>query len=477
MILKGYIFGILYALVCLLLALVAYKLGMPKKYSRKLVHILVGAEWIILSHYMGATYHFLMVCIFFLILLSLSYFKNLMPMISSESDNAPGTVYYAVAMTVMSIVCLFLPDMMLPFGIGVMCTSLGDGLAGIVGQSVKKHNPKIYQNKTLFGSLANFIFSSGTVIVFKYVFEMDLKLWHCIMIGLLSVILEMVTLFGLDNIAITLGTAFLSYAFIELPIIEIFAFPIVFTPLIIALVIEKKVLTKGGLVLAILLDAAVSLTLGNFGFTILAVFLFGSVIVDKIKKHKKSEDTIVKKGDCRDAIQVIANGLVPMLMALLYSITMNAAFIVGYVAALAEAFADTCASGIGVYSKSTYDVFRMKKTVPGLSGGVSVIGTVASFVGAFFMGAIALMFGAVNLKLFFVVSLCAFLGAFFDSFLGSVFQIKYQCRVCGEITERELHCNKRTEKYSGFAFFDNDVVNLMSGLFSALLATIITVLM
>ena len=473
MIIKGYIFGILYALVCLLLALVLYKLGMPKKYSRKFVHILVGAEWIILSHYMGATYHFLVVCLFFLLLLSVSYFKNLMPMISSESDNAPGTVYYAVAMSIMAVICLFLPDMMLPFGIGVMCTSLGDGFAGIVGQAVKSNNPKIYQNKTLFGSLANFLFSSGTAIVFKLVFDMNLKIWHCFMIGLFSVILEMVTLFGLDNIATTLGAAFLAYAFISFPIIEIFAFPIVFTPLIIAVVIEKKVLTKMGLALAILLDIIVSLTLGNFGFVLLLTFLFGSVIVDKIKKHKHNDDSIVKKGDTRDAIQVIANGLIPMVMAILYSITMNKVFIVGYAAALAEAFADTCASGIGVYSKSTLDLFKMKKIKLGLSGGVSVIGTVASLVGALVISAIALAFGAVNVKLFMIVSLSAFLGAFFDSFLGSLFQIKYKCNVCEEITERELHCNKKTEKYSGFAFFDNDVVNLMSGLFSAVFATLI----
>ena len=61
MIIKGYILSVAYVLLCLLAALITYKLGMPKKYSRKLVHILVGAEWIILSHYMGNSYHFLVV--------------------------------------------------------------------------------------------------------------------------------------------------------------------------------------------------------------------------------------------------------------------------------------------------------------------------------------------------------------------------------------------------------------------------------
>lgn len=475
MILKGYIFGILYALICLLLSLLAYKLGIPKKYSRKLVHILVGAEWIILAYYVGATYHFLIVCLIFLTLLSISYLKNIMPMISSESDNAPGTVYYAVAMTVMATIVMFVPDMMLPFGIGVFCTSVGDGFAGTFGQLIKKYNPKIYRNKTLFGSFFGFLFSFGTALVFNIIFDMNLKIWQCIMIGIFSAILEAVTVLGLDNITVTLGTAFLTYAFVHYPIIELFIVPIVFTPLVIAVVLERRVLTKGGLVLAIVLDAVVALAFGNFGFILLAAFLFGSVAVDKLKKHKKASDSVTKKSDCRDAIQVLANGLIPMLMAVLYSLTANKAFLVGYVAALAEAFADTCASGMGVYANSTFDIFKMKKTKMGLSGGMSVIGTLASLLGAFVIGAIGFAFEP-DFKLLLIASLTAFFGAVFDSFLGSLFQIKYRCKICGELTEREVHCDVKTEEYSGFTFFDNDIVNLLSGVFSAFFATVIYIL-
>lgn len=475
MIIKGYVFGVLYGVACLFLALVAYKLGMSKKHSRKLVHILVGAEWIILYHYMGATYHFLIVCVAFLVLLTLSHFMKLMPMISSDEDNAPGTIYYAVAMTVMATVCLFLPKMMLPFGIGVMCTSLGDGFAGVAGQSIKAHNPKIYGKKTLLGSLANFIFSSGAAIAFKYIFDMELKIWQCLLIGLFSVGLELITVFGLDNITITLGTAFLSFAFVNLPLINNFVIPIVATPFIIALVLEKRVLTKGGLALALILDAVVSLTLANFGFVLLISFLVFSVVVDKIKDHKKLTDTITKKGDCRDAVQVVANGLVPMIMAILFSVTFNKIFVVGYIAALAEALADTVASGVGVYSRSTFDVFKMRKATRGISGGMSLIGTGFSLIGALVISAIALAFGAIDLKLMLVVTLAAFLGAVFDSFLGSVFQIKYTCSVCNQITERTEHCGKPTVKHSGFEFFDNDVVNLFGGAFAAVVAIIFTI--
>ena len=116
MILKGYFFGIGYAMICLLLSFIIYKLGVPKKYTRKVVHILVGFEWVILYHYMGAGIHFLSVCILFLLLLAVAYKGRLMPMIASDADNAPGTVYYAIAMTGVAFVGCFEPSVMLPFG-------------------------------------------------------------------------------------------------------------------------------------------------------------------------------------------------------------------------------------------------------------------------------------------------------------------------------------------------------------------------
>ena len=472
MIIKGYIFSFLYGVLCLALGLVCYKLGMPKKYSRKTVHILIGFEWVILYHYIGASYHFLIVCLAFLLLLGVVYFKKLMPMISSESDNAPGTVYYAVAMSVMALITLFEPRMLLPFGIGVFCTSFGDGFAGVLGQLIKKCNPKVYKNKTLFGMLANFIFSTATALIFSKIFDMGLNIWQSIAIGAVSVGLEVITGYGLDNISTTLGTSFLSYAFMYIDTVNFYIVPIILTPFIIMIVTERKVLSKSGLLCAIILDVAVSLTLGNVGFILLLAFLVISVIIDKIKKRKNDDSSITKRGECRDHVQVLANGLIPMVMAVMFSLTVNKAFLIGYVAALAEALADTAASGMGAYSKTTFDIFKMRKCKKGISGGMSVVGTVASLFGAAIISALALLFGAVNLKLFFAVIASAFLGAVFDSFLGSVLQVKYKCTVCGELTEREEHCKKRTEKVSGIAFFDNDIVNLLSGAFSAVLGIV-----
>ncbi len=474
--LKGYILAIAYGILCLLLSVVLHKLGVSKSYCRKAVHILVGFEWLILYAFMGASIHFLIVCLAFLALMTFIYFKNALPMISSDGENAPGTVYYCVAMSIMAFICVFVPDMLLPFGIGVFCTSLGDGFAGLVGQSIKKYNPKIFRNKSLLGAIANFVFSFATAWIFTVLFDVKLLIWQCVLIALLSVMIELLGAYGLDNIFITLATAFLAYAFIYIPSINFYISSIILTPLVIILVIQKKALTAKGLIAAIVLDLVITLTLGNFGFILLLAFLFASIAIDKVKRLAKKEDTVTKRGDCRDEIQVIANGLVPMMLAVIFSCTFNPVFVVAYVAVLAEAFADTAASGFGVFSKNTFDIFKMRKCECGLSGGMSLIGTLASLVAAIAFPLLVLPFGIDNFYVILVAALSAFFGVVFDSFLGSVLQVKYKCKICASLTEREVHCQAPTKQVSGYRFFDNDVVNVFSALFTAAASILLFVL-
>ena len=476
MILKGYVLAVLYGLLCLLLAVVLHKLGLSKKYCRKVVHILVGFEWLILYSFMGASIHFFIVCLMFLALLTLIYLKNILPMISSDGDNAPGTVYYCVAMSIMAFVCLFVPDMMFPFGIGVFCTSFGDGFAGVVGQSVKCFNPKLFRNKSLFGALANFAFSFATTEIFTLSFDMGLEVWQCLLIALMSVMMELIGVFGLDNIFITVSTALLAYSFISFEWIDSYLVPIILTPLVIIVVIKKRALNKLGLVAALFLDLIISLTLSNFGFVLLLAFLFLSIIIDKIKGFAKKEDTVTKKGECRDAVQVMANGLIPMILAVIFFCHNHIVFLVAYVAVLAEAFADTAASGFGVFSKGTYDLFKMRKCQRGISGGMSVVGTVSALLAAFLFSTLVLPFGFDDVSFLLIAPISAFLGVVFDSFLGSLLQVKYKCNVCDSLTERELHCGVKTTRTSGIKFVDNDVVNITSGLFTAIISIVLFVL-
>ena len=481
MILKGYLFGIGYALVCLALSLALYKLGLPKKYTRKVVHILFGFEWMILYHFMGAGVHFLAVCIIFLVLLTVAYKGKLMPMISSDSDNAPGTVYYAMAMTGVALVGCFIPEVILPFGIGVMCTSIGDGFAGVVGQAFSKCNPRIFGNKSLLGTLTNVIASALSAYVISSVYSLEIGVFQCLIIGVLSAELEIVTPYGLDNISVTWGTTALAYSFMYFAGVGNYLIPVIFTPIIIIFALSKRALTVDGVVAAIVLDLVVSVAFGNKGFTILCVFFIGSIIIDKIKKHykKQGRKDEFTKGDCRDYMQVIANGFSALVFSIAYILTKNDIFIIPFVASLAEAFADTAASGIGTFSKHTFDPFRMKKCEQGISGAMSVSGTLASLVAPVLMCTVAYAIGFSRHSIFVlaIIVVSAIFGATFDSLLGSLVQVKFKCQVCGAVTEGAEHCGKPTVKQSGIAVLDNDMVNLISSSFSAVTALLLVIML
>ena len=468
MIFYGYVASVLYGVFCLLLGLFAYKLGMNKKYTRKLVHILVGMEWVILYHFMGQTIHFFVVCLGFTALLLVSHLCHLMPMISSEGENSSGTVYYGVSMSVMSLCAYFVPELMLPFGAAVMITSFGDGFSGIVGQLITKGNPRICGNKTLFGSLAGLFASFLSVYIVSAVYSMPLRLWQMILVAALAVLLELITRNGLDNISVPLASFLFIYAFLYIPQITGYLCPILLTPIVIWIAGERSVLTRDGILCAIVLDLIISIVFGNLGFLALLSFLVLGVLSDKIKhagKHKKSE--------CRTYFQVFANAAPAAACAICYLIYPHTAFLIGFLAAMGESLSDTMASGIGARDKRVVDLFRMKKCEVGISGGVSLLGSFAAVLGAFLMMLLGYAFVGGAYLPYILGGIAAFAGCVFDSMLGSLFQVKYRCVSCGALVEKEEHCGKSAERVRGFAFFDNSTVNFFSSFFAAVLAIVL----
>ena len=472
MIATGYLLGFGYGVLCLLAAFLLSRLGVKKAITRKLVHIFIGFEWVILYAFHGATYHFLIVCLCFLALLIVAYKKRLLQMISSDGDNAPGTVYYAVSMSLMALASLIDQRFILPFGLAVFVTSLGDGFAGLIGGLVKKHNPKIYKQKTLVGAIANFVLSTATALAFMMIFEdMGLTPTLCLVIGALSVGIELISGFGLDNITLPLLVAtftYISTAFYA-ETIKYFL-PIALTPLIISFVVERKNLTRGGTIAAIFLDITVSISLGNLGFLLLLAFLVLGILTDKLKR--KNTECKAEKSSHRDASQVLANGLVPIVCAAIYFAIGERAFLLAFVAALAEALGDTAASSLGSYSKSTFDLFKFRKCEQGISGGVSLIGTLSAVIFSAVIPFIALAFSLISLTEMLSVTAIAILGVFFDSFLGSLLQAKYICTVCDSLTEKREHCGTPTELVSGIRFIRNDTVNALATIFTATVAMV-----
>ena len=180
------------------------------------------------------------------------------------------------------------------------------------------------------------------------------------------------------------------------------------------------------------------------------------------KKTARSE-SIVSKGGARDAAQVLANGGLYSLAAVLASMSGSAWIAWGAIGALSAASSDTWATEIGLGAGG-----RPRSIVSGTnvrygeSGGVTTAGLVASLGGAAFVGTVAALLGmSRGLAL---ASIAAGVGgSLADSVLGATIQERRWCDACAEPTERSVHlCGCATRRVGGIAGLNNDVVNALA---------------
>lgn len=240
-----------------------------------------------------------------------------------------------------------------------------------------------------------------------------------------------------------------------------------------ALALWKKALTPAALILAWVLAAAVTLAGGLAGFAVLAAVFLCTVAAGKLSQSRRGdlERRLHAKSGRRDAVQILCNVLVGALTMLLYARTRRAVFLWAYGGAMAASLADSLASELGVLSRRRpRDVLSLRFTEPGLSGGVTLSGLAASALGALIVAALCLLFPAAELSLLPDAAAAGFFAAFCDSVLGSAFQAKYRCPVCGALTEKPRHCGVSGQLERGFGFVTNDIVNLANNVLGALAA-------
>lgn len=235
-------------------------------------------------------------------------------------------------------------------------------------------------------------------------------------------------------------------------------------------------LSLSGAIFTFITGCLVTLGFGWRGLLLLGVFFASSSYWSKYKKQKKSKvDEILQKGDQRDWVQVVANGSVASLAALLFFATKSDVWMVAFTVAVAAANSDTWASEIGVLSKRKPFYILTGKTVEkGTSGAVSLLGTVASFMGAFFIAIVAyVIFSFDSLFFLILITITGFLGSVVDTLLGATLQARYTCRTCGLVTEKTIHCEKSTRLSKGIKWCNNDVVNITSIIIATIIAVII----
>jgi uncharacterized protein (TIGR00297 family) len=244
----------------------------------------------------------------------------------------------------------------------------------------------------------------------------------------------------------------------------------VLSALVSTLAYRFKLLTSDGASAAFLLGAIIYGT-GGIGFALpLLFFFFSSSLLSRYKSGQKIKykDAFEKTG-ARDKNQVLANGIIAVILSFIHFVFPSPSVYYAYLACLATVNADTWGTEIGILSKvEPISLRTFRKVSPGSSGGVSLIGTASSLFGSFLLVLIGFLpvISPVpfKLELFLIIGMAGFSGSFIDSLLGAFLQAQYLCPICNKSTERKTHCNFDTNRVSGISWLNNDLVNFLSSI-------------
>jgi len=215
-------------------------------------------------------------------------------------------------------------------------------------------------------------------------------------------------------------------------------------------------------------------TMGGWSWGLSLIYFFvSSSLLSHFREQDKARAAADKfsKGSRRDVTQVAANGGLATLLALAYGLTRSLwarrLLKAGFTGALAAANADTWATELGVLNSSPPRLITSgKRVTPGTSGGITLLGTTASFLGALSLGLWFWMLQGFrkSLAALPLISLTGGMaGSIFDSFLGATVQAMYYCPTCQSETERRIHrCGTKTTPLRGIRWINNDTVNFLA---------------
>ena len=246
--------------------------------------------------------------------------------------------------------------------------------------------------------------------------------------------------------------------------------------LIAGIAFAVRSLTAAGAVEAFFMGNIILWSTGFSGFFLFFLFFISCTVVGKVSKSIRSSvlgrEVAEKKGHTRDFIQVLANGLMATIAAMLWSVSLETKALVMFGAVIAEATSDTFAGEIGRLSrKKPISILSCKPVPVGLSGGVTVLGLVAAMLSSV---AIAFFwyrwFDLVTIPGAVLVGTVGFAGCLLDSVLGAGVQGIYYDPKLKQFSEDKEKDGRQLELSRGLRWVDNDVVNLMSNVSAGVFA-------
>ena len=207
--------------------------------------------------------------------------------------------------------------------------------------------------------------------------------------------------------------------------------PVVILCTIGVLAYKAKVVRGSGLWSGFIIGFVVWMVAGWEYFLISLTFfvLAGAATKYKYEQKRKRGVAEARKG-ARGYGNVLGNGLVAMVCAVLEGVFGGGYFLAGFLGSMASATADTAGGEIGRLSKTPPVLITTFETVePGAEGGITVLGETAELAIAGLIGLIAWVVGLKSgsfhgVYLFLGIAAAGFVGANVDSVLGATCETK-----------------------------------------------------
>ena len=385
--------------------------------------------------------------------LKLEKFKG----IHSQERLSYGTIYFPLAYLVM---VTFFWDFTHYFVISFSIMSIADPLATVVGKSVSKPiQTRIGDDKkSVQGSAAMFFFSGIIIYSWSWFLLADITNYDMIIFVLItatmSTVAEMISFRGSDNLSIPLLSFLVMHCLtIKGPYFEI---TLVFIVIVFLAAYLAKMITMSGLFGVLVMGFLVA-GYGNLDYLMpMGVFFVFSSILSKIIPENS---TTISKGSKRDIIQVYANGSIALLLCIISVFTVNSSMVyLLFLSSVAAATADTWSTELGKLSKKNpVSILNLQDMAPGLSGGVTRVGTIGSLLGATMIGLIGHTLGISDCGAYGIIG-AGFTAGIIDSVLGASVQAKYRTRD-GQIVE---YICPGGSLISGYRWMTNDLVNVLN---------------
>ncbi len=231
-------------------------------------------------------------------------------------------------------------------------------------------------------------------------------------------------------------------------------------------------LSRSGLIAAAIVGALVWIFAGWHGLLVLLAFFIPSIAISRVGKARKRELVDIGKQGPRDAMQVLANGGVATLAAVL-SHWLGTPMLAAFAGAFAAASADTWATEIGTLAKGApRSILTLKRLPPGISGGITWEGSLAQIAGAAIVAFVALL---LRVAPFWPILVGGVAGSLVDSLLGATLQSLRYCPQCQRDCETNPHvCGTSTVMRRGVGWIENDVVNFGATITGAIIGAVLT---